>query len=262
MVEQKISFVIKDVEYTIGTVTVEQYYKIFPFIEVDDLQAHFNIVSELANCDVKLLKTLDSKNWHLLWASVVGMLNSYFQQDINKIVQEITHMGVKYGLVNMNDMTIGEFSDLDIIANSENVSSRYHEMLAILYRPIRKKNMFTKEIVPYEEINFAEQCEIMKSLPLYHVKSIVSFFLLSANQSFENTVNYLLNLTQEMNLSIPEKTAMKSMVLGLRETGGSLLTPLQMKNPQDFIKLPSLESEKVSTGLRGNKTKSKRNVKQ
>jgi hypothetical protein len=261
MIDQKIEFNIKGVDYTIGTVTLEHYYKIHPFIEVDDLESHFTIVSELANCDINLLKTLSSKNWHLLWASVVGMLNSYFQQDINKIIQEMEHLGVKYGLVNMNDMTIGEFSDLDIIANSDNLSTRYHEMLAIMYRPIRKKNLFTKEIVPYDEINFTEQCEIMKTLPLYYVKSIISFFLLSANQSFENTVNYLLNLTQQMNLSQEESKAMKSMVLGLQETGGPLLTPLQLKIPQDFIKLPSLELGKVSTGWLGNKTKSKRNVK-
>ena len=130
-----------------------------------------------------------------------------------------------------------------------------------MYRPIRKKNLFTKEIVPYDEINFTEQSEVMKSLPLYYVKSIISFFLLSANQSFENTVNSLLNLTDKMNLSKEENKAMKSMVLGLQETGGSLLTPLQLKTPHDFIKLPSLELEKVSTGWRGNKTKSKGNVK-
>jgi hypothetical protein len=261
MIEQKITFNIKGVDYTIGTITLEHYYKIHPFIEVDDMDSHFNIVAELADCNVKLLKTLSSKNWHLLWASVVGMLNSYFQQDINKIIQEMEHKGIKYGLVNMNDMTIGEFSDLDIIANSDNVASRYHEMLAIMYRPIRKKNLFTKEIVPYDEINFTEQSEVMKSLPLYYVKSIISFFLLSANQSFENTVNSLLNLTDKMNLSKEENKAMKSMVLGLQETGGSLLTPLQLKTPHDFIKLPSLELEKVSTGWRGNKTKSKGNVK-
>lgn len=262
MIDQKITFTIKAVDYTIGEVTLADYYKIYPLIEADDLLSHFDIVAKLSSCDVNLLKTLPAKNWKLLWAAVVGMLNSYFQQDISKIIQEMEHQGVKYGLVNMNEMTIGEFSDLDIIANSENLATRYHEMLAIMYRPIRRKNLFSKEIVPYEEINFAEQSEVMKSLPLHYVKSVISFFLSTANQSLKNTANYLLSLTNQKNPQSPENVALRNMVSGLLETGGSLLTPLQGRTPQNFIRLPSLESGKGLTGWPGNRTKSKRSVKQ
>ena len=262
MSNQKITFTLRGQDYVIGTVTLRQYYEIYADIDKDDLDAHFAIASTLSGCDAKLLRELKADNWKMLWASIVGMLNSYFMQDIQQISQEFTFGGVKYGLVNMNDMTIGEFADLDVLANSDDLHLKYHKVLAILYRPIVKKNVFTKDIVPYSEINYAEQCEIFKDLPLQYVKSAISFFLRSANQSFENTVTYLLNLTEEMNLSQIESKALRSMALGLQETGGSLLTPLQLKTPRDFIKLPTLGSEKVLTGSRGNKTKLKKSEKQ
>jgi hypothetical protein len=262
MIDQKITFSIQGKEYTIGTITIGQYYEIYSDIERDDIEAHFSIVQTLSGCPNEHLKTLKTQDWGMLWASLVGMLNSYFAQDTQKITQEFTHSGVKYGLVDMDTMTIGEFADLDIICNSNQFSQKYHEMLAILYRPIVKKGFFSREIIPYSQINFREQSELFKSLPLYYIKSAISFFLLSANQSLNNTKIYLENQIQTLNLSPDQESRLRKAVLELQETGGDLLTASLTKTHLDFVKLPSLTSEKDSTGSRGNKTRTEKRKKQ
>lgn len=259
---QKITFSIKGIDYTIKDVTISQYYEIYEDILVDDTSAHFNICSKLSGCDLKALKTLKPIDWQLLWASIVGMLNSYFNKDLSTLNQEIEHNGIRYGLINPNKMTIGEYADLDVITSSDTFHKRYHEILAILYRPILRKNIFTKKIQAYEDTDLEEQSEIFKELPLYHVQSALSFFLLLGKESTGSIKTYLEKIFPKTKTNLEEDDQLKKAISELLEAGGELLTPSLKNNQFNLVKLPSLQSEKDSTGSPGKRIRSEKKKKQ
>lgn len=257
-----IEFQINKKEYTIKELTISDYYEIEPLLKLDDIESKFKIISGLSKAQVKELKKIDYSDWNLLWATLEKIISLYFSENIGEIIDEFEYNGVQYGLVKMDKVTIGEFADLDILVNQENSKNNLHKILAILYRPIVSRGLFRKKILEYEKIDFEEQSDLFKDLPLKYVKSSLSFFLLLGSRSLTNTLDSLVKeIRSNKNLPVPDKLKILAIVRELLEDGGNLLTYSPEKIQQKTKKLQDLLSTRDLTGFPGSTTKLKKQTK-
>lgn len=113
--------------------------------------------------------------------------------DIDKIFAEKTDLvptfnldGIEYGFIpKLDDMTIGEFIDLD-----ENLTEweTIHKAMAVLYRPINYKKEGKYLIEDYTGLDNAE---VFKKMPLGIAMGAMVFFYRLNNELLETILNYL-----------------------------------------------------------------------
>lgn len=261
-----IEFTIGKKTYKIPELTIREYYKIQHFLEEGtiaskDMEQQFNIISTLSECPVDELKTLTTYEWSLTWTTFVRVIETYFSQDIGGIIDEFEHKGTNYGLIKLDQITVGEFADLDIIVNADDSQKRLHEVLAILYRPIKKRGLFRTVITPYKDIDFVENSELFKDLPLKFVKSSLSFFLLLGNQSLTNMLD---SLTQQVkktkHLPDPVRAELLAQVRLLLKDGGIFSIYSHTKTLQIMTGLQNSLYTQDLIGFRGNMQKLKKQI--
>ena len=113
--------------------------------------------------------------------------------DIDKIFAEKTDLvptfilgGIEYGFIpKLDDMTIGEFIDLD-----ENLTEweTIHKAMAVLYRPINYKKD-GKYLI--EEYTGLDNAEVFKKMPVGIAMGAMVFFYRLNNELLEIILNYL-----------------------------------------------------------------------
>lgn len=101
------------------------------------------------------------------------------------LVKSFKMGGVEYGFIpNLDDMTFGEYVDLDTyIGDWQNI----HRAMAVLYRPIKNRYGERYNLVPYEVID----AEVMRKMPLDAVISSVLFFYRLGIDLSKAMTNYL-----------------------------------------------------------------------
>jgi hypothetical protein len=240
----EIKFKIKDQTYRIEDIRIRDYYEIASNLILNDLEQRYELVSKLSGCPLEDLVLMNAERWTEIWASLEVLIEKTLLKDVN-VINKISHKGVEYGLVNFDDLTIGEFADLDIIVSSDNAHSRLHEILAVLYRPITKKRLFGFDVEEYELISYKERCQIFLDLPIKHAKAVMGFFLSFALASTGVTQTYL---------QLPKKEQKKMM----EEIKRTLLIPgtqpssiLRVKTLLNSQELQGLGLEKLLTTLSG-----------
>lgn len=240
----EIKFKIKDQSYQIEDIRIRDYYEINSNFILNNLEDKYELLSKLSGCSVEDLKSMNAERWTEIWASIEVLIEKTLLKDV-KVINKISHDGVEYGLVNFDDLTIGEFADLDIIVSSENANNRLHEVLAVLYRPIIKKRIFSFDVEEYEIKSYKERCQIFLDLPIKHAKSVMGFFLSFALASTGATQTYL---------QLPKKEQKKMM----EEIKRTLFMPgtrpssiLQVKTLLNSPELQNLGLEKLLTTLSG-----------
>ena len=133
------------------------------------------IVSVVTKCPIELLKKLKFGDWMIIWEetqkTIMNMNGSAF--DVLPIIE---HNGKRYGLPQIDQITVGEFADLDVIATSDNAEKKLAEIAAIVYREVisEKKNKYT--IKEYDQEGYLERLEAFQDLPISAIKSANSFF--------------------------------------------------------------------------------------
>lgn len=248
---KKIEFEIKGLNYEIQNVTIRDYYQIRTDLIINGKEAEFEIISKLSKCPVELLRQLSMDAWETLSFHFSIMISSSLTENI-EVLNQFTHDGVEYGLVDWDKITIGEFADLDVIATSPDADSKLHEILAILYRPIIKKKWKKNIIEEYDYDGFKERCEIFLDLPMDMVKSVIGFFLHIGQIS--------LNLTKE-SLKSAKKTNQTKVALAilttLQDNGGLQSSTLQEETLLKLKEQLDLALNNPSILLSGNTTKEK-----
>lgn len=243
-----IDFKINKTKYKIGTIRIKDYYGISAAMRMKHDAVSFSLVSQLSGCSVDDLKRLNPETWLEIWSQ----LEVAIEKDLSRGIEartRITHEGVEYGLVNFDDMSIGEFADIDVILADPNVDGRLHEILAVLYRPIASTNLFRYKIVEYDLEGYRERCKLFLDLPVKHAKAVMGFFL-----SFAIASSGLTNLY----LSLPKKKKTEMEKNLLQALTGRGTTPLYislMKILWTSAELPDSELEKHLISLFGEETR-------
>ena len=247
---KKIEFKIGREEYEVKDVTLQNYKEVLEMLENQDTETPYEIVEFLSGCPKETLKELKFSDWYFLWDETKDMLLGTSDQTTS-IIPVIEFAGKRYGLPSIEDMSVGEFIDLDLITTGASPENRLAEIAAILYRPIAEE---TEDYIVLEKYSVEEakkREKAFKFLPLSVIKSANAFFLQSASQSLKNTLDSLKSEKNNSTFLQDLEDLERSL---LQEHGGTSLTSFLEKIPSDLEKLQSYLLEQPSIGLHGERT--------
>lgn len=250
-------FSINKVEYTFHPITLRRYLELQKYVGEETVENKFAIVSAITQCPVEELRKLSYKDWLIVWEEILFYVS--FSTSTENIQNVIRFEGVEYALPNIEDISIGEFVDLDLLLQSENPDSRLNEIAAILYRPVISKKNGLVKTEPYDSQECRARAESFMELPITAIKSANAFFLRSVKSLQENMLHSL-NLKQ-LTKDMPEEDQTQLRNILQQELGGLSLTELQDQIHSIFQKQLDYQQEQFSTSWFGKKVKSrKRNL--
>lgn len=129
------------------------------------------------------------------WADIMLVatnITNYFLSQGNKFHKEFEFKGVKYGFIDLNNLTFGEFIDLDTYLSKPPVQRQkeLHIQMALLYREIGEDG----KLVKYDGSKVGERAELFKDLPIIYVQGALSFFFHLERVLHRNIPSYLWKL--------------------------------------------------------------------
>jgi hypothetical protein len=176
---------------------------------------HQKMVQIFCGIDLKDIALIKYKDVNEITASINNMFTSS-----NQLIPKFKLGGTEFGFIpNLEDMTFGEYTDLDTYITDWDMM---HRAMAVLYRPIKKNGLNgTYEIEDYN--GTVTYGDVMKYAPLDVVLGATVFFYNLGNALLNVTINYLekdtevQNILQQGNLGKDGDGIVQSMLL-LKET--------------------------------------------
>jgi len=173
-----------NVPESLNEITLEQYQR-FDKINTDEnqdsnflLHKTVEIFCGLELKDIASIRVTSIKE-------ILGDIDKIFAEKTD-LVPTFTLGGIEYGFIpKLDDMTIGEFIDLD-----ENLTEweTIHKAMAVLYRPINYKKD-GKYLI--EEYTGLDNAEVFKKMPVGIAMGAMVFFYRLNNELLEIILNYL-----------------------------------------------------------------------
>jgi len=193
----------------------------------DEEFLHQKMVQTFCGIDLKEVAEIRYKEV----IEITESLGKMFDVKSHKHILRFKMGGVEFGFIpNLDDMTFGEYTDLDTYINDW---EQMHKAMAVLYRPITKNGLnSTYEIEKYNgSITYSD---VMKHAPLDVVFGANVFFYTLGNELLKSTMTYLENskemkdILQQHNSENGGAGIVQSMLL-LKET---LQTLIELPNYQ------------------------------
>ena len=257
-----IEFEIGKNKYTVGDLTINEYYQIQNLLVTEGVQSKLKIVSLLSGASTKELGKLEQFHFLQLWGAIIdGPLN---HEDESKLYKHFVLDTKLYGFMEFSKMTISEFADMEVLKQDPLKASKLHIMMAILYRPATQITGEWIVTEAYDSDSVMERAEIFKNMPLKYVYGALHFFLQVQRHLFDSIADSLTSqLTEEMMETLtPEQKeltmAMTHLILELQETGLTHSTSWPTMISLNSKKLQELAQSVSSTTLLTGKIKSKR----
>jgi hypothetical protein len=214
-----IKFTTKSGKWSIDSPTIEAYYKIQNWLALTEkTDAKIRVITLLSLAPEEEVKTMNSQDFLKLWEEVeLGPLSAI---NITKFEKEIVIEKVKYGFVDLNNLTIGELADLDTLKNHPQVSQQLHKMIAVLYRPIGKDG----KVIAHSPEGYEERAELfLKHLKISNVMAAIDFFFHITKISLSNILDSLMPTIQNLMTDLsPEE--LNQITKKLQEDGINLST--------------------------------------
>jgi hypothetical protein len=246
------SFTISKERYEFKDISLQTYYELREILKKEPTRAtEFEVVECLTSCPAKMLKKLAYADWLLVWEET-GVQIGKLSGDTSAIRPIVEFNGIRYGLPAVEDITIGEFADLDVIVSSGKLEDKLHEVAAVLYRPIVKEKGKKIVLEEYDSDGFESRKELFLDFPVTAIRSANAFFLQYANSSLRNTAESLLNKMTKSNSISPEDQERLSNLIQ-QEPGGDFSIQLQEEILLSLKGQPSSRFAQLSTGLPGKK---------
>lgn len=243
-----LEFKIKGQEYTVKEPTIRDYYKLQKELALGDINAKMNIISHLSGCELKELKKLDKYQFTTLWDYVV---TTYLDiSETSPYHKSFLFNGKQYGFLDMSNITLGEFADMDVLKADPQAQKKLHNMMAILYRPAIQITENWMEVEAYDSDDANKRAGEFLDLPLKYVYGALNFFLQVSKYLYENIVD---SLTKNEEMTIAQKQLLETashLILELLETGITSSSIAQMKTSPKLQKLSELVLLESSTSLR------------
>lgn len=125
------------------------------------------------------------------WESVYETshyLADYFLTHSEKFYKDFEFNGVKYGFIDLENLTFGEFIDIDEFLNRPEVkrNTELNYLLALLYREIGEDG----KVVPYDATKVKDRSDLFRQLPIKYISAWRFFFHLE-NILRESTRSFL-----------------------------------------------------------------------
>ena len=153
---------------------------------------HQKMVQIFCGIDLKDIALIKYKDVNEITAS----LNNMFASS-NQLIPKFKLGGTEFGFIpNLEDMTFGEYTDLDTYITDWDMM---HRAMAVLYRPIKNKGLNgTYDIEDYN--GTVTYGDVMKYAPLDVVLGATVFFYNLGNALLNATINYLEKDTEVQNI--------------------------------------------------------------
>ena len=154
--------------------TIEQYQK---FLRKEELykKSPVDLLSLWLKIPTMEIKDLPVEDVKLVENYITQELSKDFNED--KLYDCFEFEGVEYGLENdWSKLAWGAWVDFQVLS-AQNIQDNIHSIMAILYRPVLKKDKNGKyEIKPYKASEIQERAELFKELPMRYWLGAASFF--------------------------------------------------------------------------------------
>ena len=186
----QINFKVGENKYQIDEVRIKDYYELRTTLMLNSLEKKHDLISKMSGCPVEELQKLTPAKWNEIWYVLEVLIEKDLAED-QVLYNKVKLDGVEYGLVDLENLSIGEFADLDVIITDKKAENRLHEIMAILYRPIVSKTLFKVKIEDYSMETYKDRCNLFLDLPMRYTKSAMSFFLSFGLASMGLTETYL-----------------------------------------------------------------------
>lgn len=197
----------------------------------DEEFLHQKMVQTFCGIDLKEVAEIRYKEV----IEITESLGKMFDIKNHKFISRFKMGGVEFGFIpNLDDMTFGEYTDLDTYINDW---EQMHKAMAVLYRPIKKNGLNgTYDIEKYNgSITYSD---VMKHAPLDVVFGANVFFYTLGNELLKSTMTYLEN-SKEMKDILQQHSSEK-------DGAGIVQSMLLLKETlQTLIELPNYQLTNV-----------------
>jgi len=170
-------------------------YQKYEAIRKDSEDSEFLLhkaIQIFCNCDLDVVSHMKQKDVNEINSILIALFKK-----VPKLIQRFELNGIEYGFIpNLDDMTSGEYMDLDTyISDWDDM----HKAMAVLYRPIIKKQDKKYLIEPYKGTD--GHSELMKQMPLDVAFSAYLFFWTLGKDLLKSTIAYLTEANNLANLA-------------------------------------------------------------
>ena len=170
----------------IADITLEQFQKFTILNEreiEDEHEYNKRVVSLFTNIKYNQSDRISKKDFESIILDILNALNKEVS-----FTNTFKMHGVDYGFIpNFDDITAKEFFDLNLYKIDD--IKNYHKLMAILFRPITKKDSFNNYSI--EAYNGTDKhSDKMKHTPMNIVNGCLVFFSSLANELSNHTLKY------------------------------------------------------------------------
>ncbi len=188
----------KEVEIVVpetwADVTLERYQQYNKQVSnlKDEDEIVIGTISTLCNIPTDIIKRLKVKDIKTIYVKLSKLISVPVNKDV---FDKIEIKGIKYGFhPNLDELTLGEFVDLE--EQTKDGVDGFHNILAILYRPIVEEKGNKYNIEPYNETHI-KNARLFQDLSIDIVNGVMVFFYRLGNKFIKNSNRYLeKNLTK------------------------------------------------------------------
>lgn len=213
-----IKFTISGETYSIDKIRVRDLYVIKEKQWYEGTNSAAGIISHLSGCPEEEVRKLKPYQFVPLWQEVQKLFEV---KEDNPLHTEIKIGDKHYGLLHMDEITVGELADAEIIMHSPNADYRTHELLAILYRPVTGYWGKTYVIEEYDSKLAKDRADDFLDLELDVMRGATAFFLSFAEHCTRAIVD---SLKLEMKKAPERVKELQETLLKLLEPGKTFST--------------------------------------
>ena len=171
-------------------------------------------LSVLTDMPKKIIRSLNLTDVSKILSKVAEMQK---MSDTN-LVRVIEIDGKEYGFhPNLDEITLGEYADIETLIKDGNMTENLPELMAILYRPITEKKNDIYSIEAYDG-QLEVRREIMKGMKGEQVQSALVFFWILGKQFLLSIPSYLQELSLETTMKTLQETTSEKGGVGLESS--------------------------------------------
>lgn len=161
-------------KYPIKEITIEMWSELMKFKDLlEEEEMYYRMISLMIGLSRDEINELPASEI----LKVGETLNEILNGQSRKLHPKIEHKGITYLLTDMNDLSFGQFVDIDSFLTKDETYriSNLHELASYLY---------IQEGMKYGQINFKKQSEDFKTLPIKYIEGAI-FFLLTFGKALQ-----------------------------------------------------------------------------
>jgi hypothetical protein len=173
-------------EYEVQEPTIELWNQLNT---LKDLGDHKDFILTLISLATGLqVQEIEQAKWEGVYETSL-YLTDYFLNQPDKFFNEFEFKGKKYRFMDLENMTFGEFIDIDSFLQQEQSKrqANMNMLLALLYREVDEDG----NIIPYNANDVKDRSQIFRALPVKYLRGSVGFFLRLENILRASSRSYL-----------------------------------------------------------------------